>query len=133
MSEEVSIFRLYLMRALYLLIFVGQGTIQWPQIRNASTYPFWHGIGSSLLAAMALLSILGLRYPLQMLPLLFFELVWKSIWLLAVALPLWSAHRIDAELAETVRACLMGVIVPIVIPWPFVVSHYLKAPGARWR
>ena len=45
-----------------------------------------------------------------MLPLLFFELLWKAIWLIAIALPLWSAHKLDAETLETVKACLMGVV-----------------------
>jgi hypothetical protein len=43
-----------------------------------------------------------------MLPLLFFELVWKPIWLIVVAVPLWSAHQMDAKTWETAFACLMG-------------------------
>lgn len=55
-----------------------------------------------------------LRYPLQMLPILLFELTWKAIYLLAFALPLWSAHRIDAATAEDIRSILMVVqLVPL--------------------
>ena len=69
-----------------------------------------------------------------MLPLLFFELVWKSIWLIVVALPLWSARQpMDAKTSETVLACLMGVIFPIVIPWRYVFSNYVMKRGDRWR
>ncbi len=89
-------------------------------------------MGSSLLGALALLSLLGLRYPLQMLPLLLFEMVWKAIWLLFFALPLWRDHQMDAATAESARATLMGVIVPLVIPWPYVFAHYLRKPGDRW-
>jgi hypothetical protein len=122
------------MRTLYLLMFVGQGFIQWPVIiHHTQALTFWHGVGSSLLFAMALLAALGIRYPLQMLPLLLFELLWKSIWLLAVALPLWSANQIDAQTAETVKACLMGIIIPFVIPWPYVYANYVKKPGGGWR
>jgi len=132
--SEVSTFRLYLLRALYLLIFLGQGSIQWPQIiHHANPLSFWHGVGSSLLFAMALLAALGIRYPLQMLPLLLFELVWKSIWLIAIALPLWSAHQMDPDTLEAAPSILMGVIVPIVIPWPYFVSNYVKKPGDRWK
>ena len=127
---EVSVFRLYLLRALYLVIAVGLGVTIWPQVIH---HPItMHGSTSSLLGAMAVLAVLGVRYPLQMLPLLFFEMVWKSIWLIAVALPLWAAHRIDADTAESVRACLMGGIVPIVIPWRYVFENYLKKHGDRW-
>ena len=127
---EVSAFRLYLMRAVYLLIAVGLGITIWPQVIH---HPItMHGSTSSLLGAMAVLAVLGIRYPLQMLPLLFFEAIWKTIWLIAVALPLWSAHQIDTDTAESIRACLMGVIVPIVLPWRYVFENYVKKPGDSW-
>jgi hypothetical protein len=110
--SDVSTFRLYVLRATYLLIFVGLGFDIWPAlIQHPITWTLWHGVGCSLLAAMSLLVVLGLRYPLQMLPLLLFETVWKAIWLIVIAYPLWSAHQIDAGTAETIKACVMGMIV----------------------
>ena len=32
---------------------------------------------------------LGIRYALQMLPVLLFEIAWKLIWMTVVVLPLW--------------------------------------------
>ena len=134
MSEEVSTSRLYLLRATYLLIAVGLGLTIWPGlIHHAIARVPLHGVAGSMLAAVTILAAMGIRYPMQMLPLLIFEMVWKSIWLIAVALPLWSAHPIDPDTWETVQACLMGVIFPIVIPWRYVVAHYVKKPGDRWR
>lgn len=132
---DVSTFRLYLMRALYLLMFVGQGAIQFPIIvQHAHPLAFWHGVGSSMLAAMALVAALGVRYPLQMLPILLFELAWKAIWLMAIALPLWSANQLDPDTLESLPSILMGVvIVPIVIPWRYVFANYLSKPGDRWK
>ena len=132
---EVSAFRLYALRATYLLLVVGLGLVIWPGIiHHALARDPMHGAAGSLLAAVAAMAILGIRYPLQMLPLLLFELVWKSIWLIAVALPLWSAHKMDADTWETVRACLMGIVLfPIVIPWPYVLANYGKKAGDRWR
>lgn len=131
---EVSLLRLYAMRALYLLIAVGLAFDIWPQlIHQERALTLWHGVGVSLLTAMSVLAVLGIRYPLKMLPLLFFELAWKAIWLTAVALPLWSAHRIDADTAATIPECLMGIIVPIVIPWRYAFATFLRAPGDRWR
>ena len=130
----VSVFRLYTLRALYLLIAVGLAFDIGPQLRHpAKALSLWHGVGCSLLAAMSVLSVLALRYPLKMLPLLFFELVWKSIWLATIALPLWAAGRMDADTWETAQACLMGVIVPIVIPWRLVFATFVRAPGDRWH
>ena len=133
--SEVSTFRLYLLRATYLLVFVGLGITIWPGIiHHAIVGDPTPLVASSLLGAVCVLAALGIRYPLQMLPLLLFELLWKSIWLIAVALPLWSAHQIDANTWETVKACLLGwVIFPIVIPWPYVLANYVKKLGDRWR
>ena len=131
---EVSTFRLYLLRALYLLMFVGQGTIQWPVLINgAAAVPFWHGIGSSMLGAMALVAVLGVRYPLQMLPLLLFEFAWKLIWVLAVLLPKWSANQMDPATLESAPSILLGIIVPIIIPWRYVFANYVTKPGDRWK
>jgi hypothetical protein len=130
---EVSTFRLYLLRGLYLLICVGLGSIIWPLMFHHRPWDVMHSVANSLLAALSALTVLGIRYPLQMLPLLLFELLWKAIWLIAIALPLWSAHQLSAEAMETVQACLMGVVLcPLVIPWPYVWANYVKKSGDRW-
>jgi hypothetical protein len=131
----ISTFRLYLMRATYLLILLGLGTVIWPGvIHHAIAGDPKPGATPSLLAGVAVMAAIGIRYPLQMLPLFFFELAWKSIWLVSVALPLWSAHRIDADTMESIKACVMGVVLmPIVIPWPYVIANYVRKPGDRWR
>jgi hypothetical protein len=133
--EEVSTFRLYLLRATYLLIVVGLGFQIWPGILHPpKDLEHMRGVVRSLLAAVSLLAALGLRYPLKMLPLLFFELVWKSTWILAIGLPLWSADRFDADTRETWNACLMGLVLfPLVIPWRYVLATYVKEPADRWR
>ena len=131
---DVSTVRLYLLRALYLLICFGQGTLQWPRLfTDAPALPFWHGIGSSMLGAMALVATLGVRYPLQLLPLLFFECAWKLAWVLAVLLPKWWAGQIDPETLASAPSILMGVIVPVIIPWRYVVAYYVTRPGDRWK
>jgi hypothetical protein len=132
--NKVSIFRLYLLRAMYLLLVVGLAFTIWPQLLNHPTpWSLWHGVVCSTLGAVSILALLGIRYPLKMLPVLFFELVWKSIWLIAVALPLWLANQMDAENLETTQNCLMGIIIPLVIPWPYVWRHYVRQRGDQWR
>ncbi len=132
--SEVSTLRLYLLRAAYLLISVGLAFTIWPQIiLHGTKWPLWYGVGCSLLAAVSVLAVLGIRYPLKMLPVLFFELIWKAIWLIAVGLPMWSANQIDATTLETAQNCLMGVVLLFLIPWPYVLANYEKKPGDRWR
>jgi len=133
--QEVSTFRLYLLRAMYLIIAAGLAVFIWPlMLDSPEGAEHMRGVVWSLLTGISLVALLGLRYPLRMLPLLFLELVWKGVWLAAIGLPLWAAGQLDAATRQSVFDCLLGVVlVPIAIPWPYVVAHYLRAPGDRWR
>lgn len=131
--NEVSTIRLYLIRALFLLIALGMGSIIWPLMLRHHEWPVMHSVANSMLAALTALSLLGVRYPLQMLPLLIFEFAWKTIWIVAIAIPIWMAGRMNPETMETVVACMMGVILcPLVIPWGYVWRNYVKKPADRW-
>jgi hypothetical protein len=132
---EISMFRLYLLRACYLLIAVGLAFMIWPGIiSHPDSLPHMNGVVRSLLGGVSLLALLGIRYPLQMLPLLFFELMWKLIWVIAFGLPLWLAGNLDADHTSSMGDCIFGiVVVMIVMPWGYVVDNYLKQPGDRWR
>jgi len=79
-SHVVSLFRLYTLRLAYLILAVGLGAMIWPDvISHTSDFALKHGIQAALLAAIGLTAVLGLRYPVQMLPLLIFEFTWKAI------------------------------------------------------
>src|SRR5467141_1182185 len=127
MSEEVSTFRLYLMRLLYLGNFVFLGLNVWPELINhVGAWDPVKGVAFSFWAALSALSGLGLRYPLKMLPLLLMQLFYKSVWLIAVYLPLRSA----GQSIELTKVMAIGVVVDlIVIPWPYVLATYVKKRG----
>ena len=131
---EVSLFRLYLLRAAYLMIALFLGATIWPGLVGpAGQWPHMSGVARALLAALGLVALLGLRYPLQMLPVLLFELAWKAIWLLAIGLPLWRAGRLDGANAQTFQDCAVGVaLMAVVLPWPYLVARYVRRPGDRW-
>jgi hypothetical protein len=131
-DREVSLTRLYVLRATYLLLIVGLGGFIVPQL--LSHEPLARGVIPSLLGAIWLLAFIGLRYPLQMLPLLMFEFAWKTVWLLDYGLTQWSTGNAPATFPEDFKAIVAGVILmPIVIPWGYVVRHFALRSGARWR
>ena len=131
---EVSLFRLYALRASYLLMAVGLGVYIWPAVlHHTNEFAATEGVRFGLLAGLGATAVLGLRYPVQMLPLLLFELLWKAIYLIAFALPLWSAHQINAAVVEDIKACLMVVIFIPIIPWRYVFAHYVLKQGDRWK
>jgi hypothetical protein len=129
---EVSVARIYVLRATYLLLVIGLGALIVPSLINHA--PMARGVIPSLLGGVWLLAFIGLKYPLQMIPLLMFEFAWKTIWLLAFGVPQWSAGQMPATFTEDFQNIVFGVILmPIVIPWRYVWRHYVKAPGDRWR
>jgi len=129
---EVSLTRLYVLRATYMLLVVGLGATNLPVLLHHD--PGSRGVIPSVLGGIWLLAFLGLRYPLQMLPLLLYEFAWKTIWVLAFGLPQWSAGAIPPTWPEDFKAIAAGVILmPIVIPWGYVCRHYVKQAGERWR
>ena len=86
--SEISTLRLYLLRACYLLIAVGLAAMIWPGIlSHGDDVPHMNTAVRSLLGAVSLLALIGILYPLKMLPILFFEIVWKVIWILSFGLP----------------------------------------------
>lgn len=130
---EVSLLRVTALRVIYGLIALAMGSMVWPELLlHVDDWPLTHGVAQSMLAALSLVALLGIRYPLQMLPLLFFELAWKTIWLVVIALPLWRSGQVDAATAEAIKACAMVVIVPIAMPWRYVFERFVRQPGDRW-
>src|SRR4051794_1934914 len=92
----VSLPRLYFLRLGYLVIAVGILLTKWPLLANhPDPWPLFEGVETSMLVALSLLWFLGLRYPLQMLPVLLFEVAWKLIWVAVVVVPLRRADRLD--------------------------------------
>jgi len=136
-AREVSLFRLYTLRVFYLVMAVGLGVTIWPVvIHHTNELTATKGPQLALLAGLGAMAVLGLRYPLQMLPLLLFELVWKAIYLTAFALPLWLTHQITPGVAEDIKAVLMVIIfIPLIplIPWRYVFAQYVLKNGDRWR
>jgi len=131
MPADVSMLRLYLLRLLYLLNFALLGLDVWPEIlTRAESWEPLEGVAFAFWGALSVLSALGLRYPLRMLPLLLLQLVYKGIWLTTLAAPRWSTLG-STDLAS---AMLMGVVFDVIaIPWPYVVETLVRQPGDRWK
>jgi hypothetical protein len=131
MSEETSTLRLYLLRLVYLLNFVGLGLSVWPAIiKHAAAWDPLHGVAFSFWAALSALAGLGIRYPLKLLPLLLLQLLYKSIWMIAVYLPMRSVGQSTNITSSMVIAAVVDLLV---IPWPYVFANYVKKRGEKWR
>jgi len=132
--DQLSLPRLYLLRLGYLVMAVGLAVTKWPLIINHdSPWPLFEGVETCMLVALSLLSFLGLRYPIKMLPILLFEIGWKFIWVAVVVLPLWISGELDQATAEIFYSCLVVLILIAVLPWRYVVRQYVTKQGDPWR
>ena len=130
---EVSPMRLWVMRVMYLIMAGGIGATIWPLIvSHDPEMPRMTGVALALLGTVGLLSLLGLRYPVQMIPVLLFELSWKAIWLAAFALPRWLDGSLDEGMRGTIFETSLGVVLLAVIPWRYVWMNYVAKPGDSW-
>jgi hypothetical protein len=120
-----------------LVMAIGLAATKWPLIINHDgPWPLMEGVETCMLVALSLLSFLGLRYPIKMLPILLFEIGWKLIWLSVIALPLLTADNMDPATLNVLYACIWVAIVPAVIPWHYAIRQYVikqVTRGARYR
>lgn len=131
-DNEVSLWRLYVLRVGFL-IFAVAGFFVHPQWLIDPS-PTNRGMILAFTGGLWVMSFFGLRYPLQMLPIFLFELVFKTMWLLRFGLPQWMAGRVDPQLSEDL--VLIGgppIVLVLIIPWGYVWRHYIKEPSERWR
>ena len=131
----VSTVRLYLMRTMFLLNFLILGMSVWPAIVTPpKLIEPMNGIALSLWGTLSVLSILGLRHPLKMAPVLLMQFTYKAIWLGGVWLPLRNAGMLDATAAQLFNACAIGIVLDtIAIPWGYLWATLIRGTGDRWR
>lgn len=134
LNGEVSLFRLYTLRIAYFIMAAGLAVFVWPAvIRHSNNFAIARGAEIAMLAGLGAIAALGLRYPVEMLPLLLFEVTWKVIYLVAFAYPVWAAHQVTPAMAENIKAVSFVVILLPLIPWKYVFTQYVMKRGERWR
>ena len=129
--NEVSLARLYVIRLTALLAIYGLFSTVVTLVDHA---PSDRGVHKALISGLWLMALFALRYPLKMVPILLFELVWKTVWLLAFGLPQWWSGTGSPQLRQDLWGIgAFPLVVALVIPWSYIWRHYVKAPGERWR
>ncbi len=131
-DAKVPLWRLHVLRANYLIWAVAGPFLALPPLFDHS--PTERGMVQSMMAGLWVMGILGLRYPLQMLPIFLFEFAWKTIWLLAFGLPQWFAGSESPRLnADLIGIGNGPILFGLIIPWGYVYRHYIRQPAERWR
>ena len=132
-AAQLPLWRINVLRIGYLVMGGGLAVYKWPLLFNHEPWSLAEGTVMCLLVAMSVLALLGLRYPIRMLPILLFEVGWKALWLSLVALPLWSDGRLEGAFRTETDKVLLVVIIAAVIPWSYAFKNYVVAAGDPWR
>lgn len=125
----VALWRVNAMRFLFLLMALVMGGFVWSQLLfESADWPVMRGLAKSMLAALALMSLIGVRYPMQMLPLMLYEIAWKTVWLTLIAGRAWMSGKWTPEIESLFIDCIGIVIAYFIVPWRYVWARYVAQP-----
>jgi hypothetical protein len=129
--EGVRPFHVWGLRVFYLLIVVGVAPTAWDVLlSHEGEWAPLSAVAWSVWAAYPTLAVFGLWQPLRWLPLMFFTLAYKSIWMAFVALPLLQAGTMQGSAAQPVFESFLALpLLALVIPWGYAWRTYVI--GAR--
>lgn len=84
----------------------------------------WRILVGSLWTGILLLSFLGLREPLRFSPVLFLQVIYKSLWLLTYVLPRMLRREWKRiPIGMTISFLIIVVIWPWLIPWSYLLGR----------
>ena len=131
-EHEVSLVRLYFLRAAALFFAVDGVFSQLPHVIHPD--PTSRGIIASMLAALWVSAFFTVRYPLRMMPIFLFELIWKTLWLIDYGLPQSLAGTASPRLSRDLfEIGFFPIPVALIIPWGYVWRRYVRQPADRWH
>ena len=131
--EGVRPINIYLLRLLYFLMFIGVGIQTWQTIINHEG-PWDHtkAVAYCVWAAYPTLSIFGLLRPLRWLPIVIFMIFYKTLWVVAVAYPLWRTGTLAGSPAdEMAHIFVWAPVIALIVPWKYVFQNYVWRSTGR--
>jgi len=119
------------LRLFYLLMLVFVAPTAWRVLlSHEGEWAPLSAVAWAVWATYPSLALFGLFQPLRWLPLMFFTLGYKSIWLAFVAAPLWAAGTMAGSSAQPIAESFLGLpLLALVIPWGYAWRTFVV--GAR--
>lgn len=121
------------LKAMYMItIFIagafGLGIVLAPELIKARLHTTCdvipYGMLGAVWLAMGIVAIFGLRDPLKFVPLLLVQLIYKSVWVASIAIPMWMAGTFATK--DMVTAALFGLVIVgdlIAIPFRYLFAR----------
>lgn len=125
--EGVARIKIYLLRLLFILMLLFLGKDAWSYIfTHKGAWDPAEAMNFCIWASYSVLSVLGLIHPLKMLPIIMLEILYKTIWLILVAYPLWMKNQLWGSPAEGMTFVFLLVPLPIIaMPWKYAFRKYV--------
>lgn len=129
--EGVRPFNIWLLRLVYFLGAAFVGTWAWGQLlTHQGPWEQYRSVAICIWAAYPTLMAIGLIHPLRMLPIAFFAMFYKALWLGFVAYPMWQAGTLTPSAIAMAKDFLWLPLGLIAIPWGYSFRTYVL-PRAR--
>lgn len=118
---------IYLLRLLFTLMFLFLTYDSWKVIlTHEGPWDNTRAAAWCMWGSYSFISFIGILRPLKMLPIVLFEIIYKIVWLLIVAYPLWVNNELTGSPAEGMTNVFVWVVFPIVaMPWRYFFRTYI--------
>lgn len=125
--ERVPRINLFLLRLLFTLMFLFLTYEAWDYIfHHRGPWDITKAAAWCMWGSYSAISFIGIRHPLKMLPIVLFEIVYKTAWLCIVAYPLWRQGELAGTPAEGMARVYIWVVFPVAaMPWRYFIQVYI--------
>jgi hypothetical protein len=125
--EGVPGINIYILRLMFILMIFFLGKDSWTHILTfKGSWNPTDAMAWCIWGTYSVLAILGVIHPLKMLPVVMLEILYKVLWLIIVAYPLWSSNKLTGSPAAAMTNAFLWVLLPIVaMPWRYFFRTYI--------
>ena len=125
--EGVRPVQIWGLRVFYFLMAAFVATDAWGALlRHEGPWDNMRAIALCVWATYPTLAILGLVNPLRMLPIMFFTIGYKSLFLIFVSYPLWATGTLAGSGAEQMTNIFLWMpALLVLIPWKYAYRTYV--------
>ena len=121
------------LRLFFLLMLVFVASSAWRVLlTHEGPWDPVRAVAFAVWATYPALALFGLLHPLRWLPLMFFTIGYKAIWLAFVAYPLWQAGMLWGSPSGEIAGSFLGLpLLVAVVPWGYAWRTYFAWPRRK--
>ncbi len=119
--------KIYVLKLFFSLMFLLAAKDAWTElITHEGEWNPEVAVAWCAIAAYTTLSGIGIFRTVKMLPIMLFMILYKSLWVIFVAYPLWQNGTLAGTETEEWLQVFMPVVLPIIfMPWKYVFRTYI--------